>query len=77
MLRTILLSVTCPVLPYLPHYLINSTISENKKVIEHKMLVVLSKQLLSETFHIPRLIQRDTFISICFLVKYSVTVLEF
>ena len=43
-----------------PHYLINDTIFGGKKVVEHKMCVGISLQLLSETFLILRMIQGDS-----------------
>jgi len=41
-----------------PHYLINGTIFEKKNIIEHKTCFIFST-FLSETFLIPRRIQRD------------------
>jgi hypothetical protein len=41
MCSIILSSVACLALPYFPHYLINGTIFGKKKVIEHKMCVLI------------------------------------
>jgi hypothetical protein len=41
--RIILSSLVCPALQYFfPHYLINGRIFEKKKVIEHKICVLIS-----------------------------------
>jgi hypothetical protein len=60
MRRIILSSVACPAVSNFPHHLINGTIFG--KVIEHKMYVLFSLHLLSETFLIIRKIQRDIII---------------
>jgi len=57
----ILSSVTCPTPLYFPRYLINRTIFEKKKVIEHKRFS-FSLQILSETIIILRKIERDMII---------------
>jgi hypothetical protein len=44
---------------YFPTGLINGTIKEKKKAIEHKMCVLTSSTILSEMFLIPRIIDRD------------------
>ena len=58
-------------------YLINGTIFEKKKkVIEHKMRVLISVGLLSQTFLIVRGIERDV-IKICLHVKHPIFVPDF
>jgi hypothetical protein len=42
-----------------PYYLINGTIFGKKRVIGHKMRVLIFSTILSETFVILRIIQRD------------------
>jgi len=44
------------------HYLINDTIFG--KLIEHKMCVLITLQVLSETFLILRTVKRDTVINV-------------
>jgi len=55
-----------PVWPYqiFPHYVINGTISEKKKVIEHKMCILIFSASLSEMFLILRRIERDIIINV-------------
>ena len=50
--RSILSSVACLALPYFSHYLINGTILVKKKVIEHKMCVLIfSTTFVWNIFH--------------------------
>ena len=62
-----------------PHYLINSTIFEKKKVTEHKMCVLIPLQLLSETFLILGRTERDIIKNIyscsCKVPPYSCQIL--
>ena len=55
----ILLSVACVAVQYVSHYLLNSTTSEEKKVIEHKMCVLIFCTTFSETFLILSRTERD------------------
>ena len=57
------LHAASPALPIFRHYLINGTIFEEKKVVEHKKFILISAQLLFETFLIVRRIQRDIVIN--------------
>ena len=58
-------SVAClAVLQFFPHYLVNGTIIEKKKVTELKILFLFSLQILSETFLILTRTERDVVINV-------------
>jgi hypothetical protein len=60
-------SILWPVWLYdiFPHYVINGTIFRGKKVIDHKMCVLIFFANLVETFLILKIIQRDIIIHVC------------
>jgi hypothetical protein len=56
-MRVITSSVSCSALIF--HIVIDGTIFEKKKIIGHKIMFRVSLQLLSETFCMLRIIERD------------------
>ena len=64
MRRMISPSVAYPAVQYFPHYLTNGTIFWKKKLSILKCVFLFSVQCLSETFLIPRRIQRDIIITL-------------
>jgi hypothetical protein len=64
MLRIILSSVASSALPYFSTLFPQRHDFRKKEVIKHKMCVLFSLQLLPETFHIIRKIQRGNIINV-------------
>jgi len=72
MRRAIFTSVVCPAVPYLfsPTFSHKRHDFREKKVVEDKIYVFFSLQLLPETFLILRKNQRDTVINVLYIVLY-------
>jgi hypothetical protein len=69
--------VPCPALQFFPHYLINGTIFEKKKVFEHKMCVLIFSTTLSVTILVARRTERHLTNYIGLHVKYRLLLSDF